>query len=203
MMDEGQNNRCPECGLILYQEVSQCPRCLAPISAASAQPIVEQVYISDRPPKEKKNVKRTATIILVIAVVAILIITMSYQFIIPRLDLKVITVYRESSGLSINVDSKIKNEGTLSLKDFSMNITILNESGGVVARGEHYISSVDAHSEEKFDNIQFYGDQVDPYTINIEIDFESSGRSYSETFRHSSDKYMLMRFEDGISQWGG
>ena len=66
--------------------------------------------------------RRLFLIIFVIAIVACLIIVLSYNYIIPRLEFDVVTEYRESSGLSINVDSKVVNEGTLDIKHFVMNI---------------------------------------------------------------------------------
>jgi len=75
--DEG-TFRCPECGLTLYQPVSQCPRCLLQITPipipASQPPMVERVYmpgLGERHPKEKKNVRRLFLIIFVIAIVYI------------------------------------------------------------------------------------------------------------------------------------
>ncbi|UCE36481.1 MAG: hypothetical protein JSW00_13290 [Thermoplasmata archaeon] len=208
---------CPECGLKLYQPVSQCPRCHLlitpqpitpqPPSQPPSQPaVVQGTYypeMTQKPPKEEKNVKRTMMIILVIVIAACLIIVLSYHFVIPRIELKVVTVYRESSGLSINVDSKLMNEGTLDIKHFSMNITVLNSSNEVVANGVHNVSSVDAHSKKSFDNIQFFGDQYEPYKIVIKIEFESGGKGYSEEYRHKVGKYMHSNFEDKFLKWGG
>ncbi|UCG69406.1 MAG: hypothetical protein JSV09_16820 [Thermoplasmata archaeon] len=206
MMDD-ENPRCPECGLILYQPVSQCPRCLCAIGPLPPEsPMVERVYvpeIAEKTPKERKDVRRIAMIILVIAVIACLILVLSFHFIIPRLDLKVITQYREGSALSINLDSKIQNDGTLDIQDFSMNITIFNTSGGVVAEGDYYLADLGAHSVHKFDNINFFGDQYEPYHIIIAVNFESDGKEYSEVFEHNVKEYILQRFEDKVERWGG
>jgi hypothetical protein len=210
MLGDEVTYRCPECGLTLYQPVSQCPRCLlliTPIPIPPSQPpMVESVYmpgLGERHPKEKKNLRRLFLIIFVIAIVACLIIVLSYNFIIPRLEFDVVTEYRESSGLSINVDSKIVNEGTLDIKHFVMNITVLNSSQGVVARVEHNASSIDSHSTEKFDNIHFFGDQYENYEIVIHIEFESSGKGYSKEYNHGVGKYMRVRWEDTYMKWGG
>jgi len=207
MIGEEEIRHCPECGLTLYQDVSQCPRCLAQLKPITMEtPMMERVYvpeITEKPPKEGKDVRKFVSIIIILIIVAILIIALSYHFLIPRLELKVITEYRESSGLAINVDSKLKNEGTLSIQNFYMNITVLNSSLGMVARGEYNLSDLEAHSSYKFDNIYFYGDQYDKYMILIQINFESDGKDYSKIFDHTVDENMRIKYEDSIFSWGG
>lgn len=204
--DEGQS-RCPECGLIIYKDVSECPRCFVCIKPAPPEsPAVERVYVpepSEKTPKEREDVRRFAMKILIIVVIACVIIALSYHYIIPRLELKVITQYREASALAINLDSKIENEGTLSIDQFTMNITIMNSSGGVVAKGDYFLANLDAHSSHNFDNIYFFGDQYEPYKIMINISFESSGKDYSKTFDHTVEEYIIIRYEDKFMRWGG
>lgn len=207
MMDN-ENPRCPECGLILYQSVSQCPRCLCFITppASPDSPLVERVYvpeIAEKSPKVRKNVRRSVSIILVIVIVACIIIVLSFHFIIPRLDLKVITAYSEGSAMVINLDSKVQNDGTLDIIDFSLNITVFNSSGGVVAKGDYYLADLDAHSSHRFDNIYFFGDHYEPYRITIAVNFESDGKQYSENFEHNVEEYILQSFEDRVESWGG
>jgi hypothetical protein len=206
MMGEEGMGRCPECGLVLYQQVAQCPRCLtqlAPVPSQSA--MVEKVYIPppEKIPKEKMDVGRLATILFVIIVVVIIIVGLSYQFIIPRIEVSTITQYRESSGLSINVDTKIENKGTLEIEHLSLNVTVLNSTNGVVARGDHYVSSIAPHWSKSLDNIQFFGDQYEGYKVVIELSFESSGKSYSENYSHRSGNYMMSKWEDTFVKWGG
>ncbi len=206
MIGEEGNTLCPECGLVLYQSVSQCPRCLAPIAPMPSQPqMVERVYVPEmeKAPKERKDPRRTTMIIIVIAVIALVILSLSYHYIIPRLEINVVSQYRETSGLSINLDSKVLNEGTLDIKHLSLNITIMNSSGGVVARGEHYDASLSAHSSKSFDNIQFFGDQYERYRIVIRVEFESSGKGFNETYTHHVSNAMLIQYEDRYMQWGG
>ncbi len=207
--DEGAS-RCPACGLTLYRPVSQCSRCFAEIPPMPfpppQPPIVERTYIPEmgkRPPREKMSIRRLALIIFVIAVVACLVTVLSYHYIIPRVELNVVTQYRESSGLSINVDSKVVNMGTLDLRQVILNITVLDSSSGVVAEAQHYASSIDAHTTRRFDNIQFFGDQYENYEIVIHIEFESSGRGYSKEYSHNVGEYMLSRWDDTYMKWGG
>lgn len=72
-----------------------------------------------------------------------------------------------------------------------------------MARGDYNLTDLDAHSSHNFDNVYFFGDQYDKYHINVTIKFESEGKDYSETFHHTADKYMLIRFEDKFMKWGG
>lgn len=206
MMGEDGMGSCPECGLVLYQQVDQCPRCFAQLGPVPSQsPMVERVYIPppEKVPKEKKDVKRLATILFVMVVVIIMIVALSYQFIIPRIEVSTITQYRESSGVSINVDSKIENKGTLEIEHLSLNITVLNSTNVMVARGDHYVASIGAHSSKSLDNIQFYGDQYEGYKVVIELSFESKGKSYSENYSHRSGNYMMSTWEDIFVKWGG
>jgi hypothetical protein len=207
MMDDKTFGKCPECGLKLFKQVPNCPRCSAPIASATTQhPMVERVYIPDlgeSGPSEERNVRRTATVIFVIVIAAILLIMLSYNFIIPRTELNIISVYRESTGLVINFDTKVENLGTLDIQHYTMNVTITNSSDGVVAKGDYYVSDLDAHTTESFDNIYFFGDQFERYTIEIWVRFESSGEDYNETFTHTVDENMLIRYEDSFINWGG
>jgi hypothetical protein len=206
-MEGGEVNRCPECGLTLYREVAQCPRCFATIQPSdSLPPMVERIYEpgpEEKAPKEGKNPRRTFTIIFVLIVVAIIVIALAFNFLIPRMDLKIITAYRESSGLSINVDFKIRNEGTLGIQHYSMNVTVFNSSGGVVAEKDYYVSDVDPKTTEKFDNINFFGDQYEKYKITMEIEFESEGKNYDKTFDHTVSEAMQIQWEDSFLEWGG
>jgi hypothetical protein len=173
---------------------------------ASMPPTIQRVYetpASEKAPKEKKDVRRTGTIIFVLVVIALIVLTLTYNFLIPRVELNVITAYREGTGLSINVDSKIQNLGTLAITRFSMNITIMNESSGIVAKENYYLADLDAHSSHGFDNINFYGDQFEAYRISIKIDFESEGGQYSDNYEHTVTGSILQRWEDKFMQWGG
>jgi uncharacterized membrane protein YvbJ len=204
----GNEMRCPECGLILYKEVSQCPRCFAPITpqSASPSPVVERVYEDDvvqKTPKERKNVRRIFIVLLVIVTVICVILALSFYYIIPRLELDVITQYKESSGLSNNVDFKVKNEGTLNVQHFTMNITVLNSTEGIVAEEDYYVSDIDAHTSQKFNNTHFFGDQYENYEITLNVQFESEGKTYTETYTHKVGESMQIRWEDKFMQWGG
>ena len=128
------------------------PRCFAPIGTEAApMPIVERIYEpgpGEKPPKEKKDVRRVFAVIFVLIVVVIIVIAIAFNYLIPRIEVKLISDYRESSGLSINVDFKVKNEGTLGIQHYSMNVTVFNSSGGVVAEKDYYVSDVDPHTTE-------------------------------------------------------
>ncbi|UCE74305.1 MAG: hypothetical protein JSV56_01000 [Methanomassiliicoccales archaeon] len=206
MMGE-ENSRCPECGLVLYQEVPQCPRCFAIIKPPPSEgPMVERVYeeeVVKKTPKERKDIKRTSLILITLIIVICIIIALSYNFIIPRIELNVITRYRESTGLSINLDSKVNNEGTLSIQYFTMNITITNSSDILVAKGDYFIADLDAHSSHNLDNIHFFGDQYEPYRITIKVNFEAEGKDYSENYEHTVSESMYINYEDKFMQWGG
>jgi hypothetical protein len=200
-------NQCPQCGLTLYREVSQCPRCFAPIQPAdSLPPMVERIYEpgpGEKAPKERKNTRRTFAIIFVLIIVTIIVLALAFNFLIPRMDIKIFTAYTESSGLAINLDFKVKNEGTLGIQHYSMNVTVYNSSGGVVAKKDYYSSDIDPKSTEKFDNIHFFGDQYEQYKITLDIDFESEGKNYEKTFNHKVSEAMRLRWEDSFMEWGG
>jgi hypothetical protein len=84
-----------------------------------------------------------------------------------------------------------------------MNVTVYNSTGGIVAKKDYYVSDVDPHTAEKFDNIHFFGDQFEHYKITIEMEFESEGKGYEKTFDHKVSNAMQYRWEDTFSQWGG
>lgn len=210
-MEEKEQIRCKNCGLIIYRYTPECPRCFASIERTTSPETVSVKYTQFSPPpttepKESKlfiNKKRLAIIITIIIIGAVVLSFLSYYVILPRTEIKIVTVYREASGMAILIDTEIENVGTLEIKHFTMNISVMDEDEDVVAEGDYYLNDLASHDSHGFDNIYFKGDQYLDYHITIEIKFESSGKEHSKNFDHTTDEYMWIKYEDQYLEWGG
>ncbi len=210
-MEEKEQIRCKNCGLIIYRYTPECPRCFARIERVTSPEMESAKYTSfahppTAEPKESKlfiNKKRLAILVSIIIIVAVVLSFLSYYFILPRTEIKIITVYREASGMAILIDTEIENVGTLEIKHFTMNISVMDENDDMVAEGDYYLNDLGSHDSHGFDNIYFKGDQYLKYRISIKIKFESSGKEHSKNFDHTTSEYMWIKYEDHYLEWGG
>lgn len=143
--------------------------------------------------KQKKQI-----VIAIIALGIILILLISYLYIIPRTRLTVKTLFNENfSGIAVGC--YIKNSGNRDIKDFSIYMEIRN-STKVVMDSCNYSRKLIEPGEDFFTpNLQFYGDQYEEYTIILEIEFWSEDKLYKETIKHTAKDYLNLKWEDKIS----
>ena len=143
-----------------------------------------------------KQKRQMIIVMMVIAVISILVI--SYIYIIPRTELTVKTIFNENfSGIAVGC--KIKNSGNKDIDDFSIHMEIRNSTKGVMDELNFTRKSIRPGEEFDTTNLQFYGDQFETYTIILEIEFKSDGKSYKDTIKHTAKDYMNLTWDDKIT----
>ena len=164
--------------------------------------------------KQKKDdgklpVKGKKPIIIGILLIVIIIVVANvlYFFVIPRVNLEVITLYNEGiggggTGGMININTKLKNSGTVSIEDLEITITIINETN--FQRGELESSGLTlSPSEDEELKLNFIGNHYLTYYIFIDLVFYANGDEYTKSYSYKTyEDPMNIKFEDDISDWG-
>ena len=113
---------------------------------------------------------------------------MTYQWIIPRTNLEIRTVYHESPGGGgtggvINLNVLLTNWGNREVTDMDCSVRVIDDSGREVAR-----NNINDMSLSRGDNaeikISYIGSQYIDYTIKIEISFSSTGDDFQKDIEH-------------------
>jgi hypothetical protein len=137
----------------------------------------------------------------VIGVVLISFVT--YQWIIPRTNLEVRTVYHESPGGGgtggvINLNVLLTNWGNREISDLDCLVIVRNDQGDEVARNE--IESMVLNRGENAEiKLTFIGSQYVGYVIFIDIEFLSSGDRHGREIDHDTiEEQMNLVFVDNI-----
>jgi hypothetical protein len=124
--------------------------------------------------------------ILVLGIILVAFLT--YQWIIPRTNLEIRTVYHESPGGGgtggvINVNVLLTNWGNRKASSLECSVIITNITGHEVAR-----NNIDDMSLSRGDNaeikLSFVGSQYSDYIINIDVSFSSTGGTKSADIEH-------------------
>lgn len=112
----------------------------------------------------------------------------TYQWIIPRTNLEVRTVYHEApggggTGGTININVLFTNLGNREIKSLECDAVVSVMGGGVVAR-----HSSDPEDLVKGENIEikitYIGSHYDTYLIDLDVSFECSGDSHSRSMSY-------------------
>ena len=123
------------------------------------------------------------------------------------MNLEIITVYNEGiggggTGGLININTKLKNVGTVSIDELVITITTLNSSNYQMHRlisPDNYLSPSEDHEVRQ----NFIGNHYETYYIQINIAFYSNGKNYNKTLSHKTyEDPMNIKFEDEIFDWG-
>jgi len=156
-----------------------------------------------RPPRVISSVERRNIIISLILLVAILS-TVLYYFAIPKINLEIETWYNEPTMGGILVDVTIRNNAPVSLTNFSLTISLYNESGGDVATTTYKRQSIGPWESTSFPSLDVppgemkYNTNFDNYTIRLDISFFYKGeRQYSFEYK-TEEPYMNLFYRSTI-----
>ena len=114
----------------------------------------------------------------------------TYQWIIPRTNLEIRTVYHESPGGGgtggvINLNVLLTNWGNREVSDLECSVRVMDDNGREVAR-----NNIDGMSLSRGDNaeikISYIGSQYVDYTINIDVSFSAKGEDYERDIEHTT-----------------
>jgi hypothetical protein len=151
--------------------------------------------------------KKPVIIGVIVIVVIILVANALYMFIIPRVNLEIVTLYNEGiggggTGGMININTKLKNSGTVSIEDIEITITVMNETN--VQRGDLESTGITLDpSEDQELKLNFIGNHYLTYFIFVDIIFYASGDEYTKSYSYKTyEDPMNIKFEDDISDWG-
>lgn len=126
-----------------------------------------------------------------------------YQWVIPRTNLEIRSLYHESpagggTGGSINLNVLFTNWGNREITEFSGMIIVRDHKGIEVAR-----NSVDGMVLSRGDNaevkLSFIGSQYKEYSIHLDVEFSCSGSTHERTIEHVTiEDQMNLVFVDNI-----
>lgn len=123
-------------------------------------------------------------------VVILLFSFATYQWIIPRTELEIRTVYHEApggggTGGMINLNVLLTNWGNREVEDLDCTAVIRETGGSEMGRG-----IIEGESLLRKDNveivIQFVGSQFNTYDIELSIRFGCTGNTYINEFSYST-----------------
>lgn len=138
-----------------------------------------------------------------IAISLVLIIFASYQWIIPRTDLEVRTVYHESpsgggTGGVININVLMINKGNRRITGLDCMVIVRDLNGKEV--GRNMVEEMDIGNGANTEiSITVIGSQYNSYSINIDLDFETTGGSRERSIQHiTTEDVMNLVFVNNI-----
>ena len=146
--------------------------------------------------KGRRKLKLAAAVVLVIVLVPLL-----YFVVIPRTELTLKIYYNESLLNQINVDSELRNGGTVGVDDITLEISVVNFTDAQMGHQNYSVPSVGSFSApQKLDAITFRGSQYEEYTIIIDLHFSSQGRDFSGHWSHDTEEpWMNQDFTETVS----
>ena len=126
----------------------------------------------------------------------------TFQWIIPRTDLEVRTVYHEApggggTGGTVNINVLFTNLGNREVRSLECDVMISIEGFGVVER--HSLGPENLESDENIEiKITYIGSHYDTYLVDLDISFECSGNSHSDqmSYRTVEDTMNLVFVEN-------
>ena len=146
--------------------------------------------------------KRRGRLMLVVAVVLVVVlILLLYYVVIPRTELTLKVYYNESVLNQINVDSELRNGGTVAVDDLTLEISVVNSTDQQMGEHNYTVRTIAPFSgPERLEAITFRGSQYEDYTIIIDLQFNSGGRAYSGHWSHETEEpWMNQDFTETVS----
>ena len=127
----------------------------------------------------------------------------TYEWVIPRTDLEIKTVYHEGivgggTGGSINLNVLLTNEGNREIEKLDCRITVRERYGGIVT--EKDIEGVSLGKGENTEvMIHFTGSHFSTYVIDLDTSFECRDDTHSDKFVHEThEDVMNIIFVDNL-----
>ena len=159
---------------------------------------VEAEEFGDTAPVKRRRGRLMGAVLIVLVVV---LIPLLYFVAIPRTDLTLKVYYNESMLNQINVDSELRNGGTVAVDGLVLEISVVNSTDQQVGGQNYTVTSIGPFSPpEKLQAISFRGDQYEGYTIIIDLTFRAGGRSFSEHWSHETkEPWMNQDFTETVS----
>lgn len=147
--------------------------------------------------KNNKEIRKKFTKHKKIAAVVILMILLGgvlYYLLIPWVELKVETEFTETVS-GVFVSCELTNTGTVLIEDLNASFNVYN-STNVLMGNATFSDSLIRRWEHAGGFVHYFGDQFEPYKIEITVYFKAGGKGYRSTFEHVAKDHMRLAFED-------
>ena len=129
-----------------------------------------------------------------VAILALLVIFVSYSYIIPRTEVEVETVYH-SSYSALFVQSKLSNTGTKQITELMVKISVWNGTE-MLETDTHYPGILNAKQSVKLPPLLFDGPHSDSYELLIDIEFVVDGEKLTLTYNYEIADYGNLAWHD-------
>ena len=129
-----------------------------------------------------------------VAILALLVIFVSYSYIIPRTDVEVETVYH-SSYSALFVQSKLSNTGTKQITELKVKISVWNGTE-MLETDTHYPGILNAKQSVKLPPLLFDGPHSDSYELLINIECVVDGEKLTLTYNYEIADYGNLAWHD-------
>ena len=129
-----------------------------------------------------------------VAILALLVIFVSYSYIIPRTEVEVETVYH-SSYSALFVQSKLSNTGTKQITELMVKISVWNCTE-MLETDTHYPGILNAKQSVKLPPLLFDGPHSDSYELLINIEFVVDGEKLTLTYNYEIADYGNLAWHD-------
>ena len=129
-----------------------------------------------------------------VAILALLVIFVSYSYVIPRTEVEVETVYH-SSYSALFVQSKLSNTGTKQITELKVKISVWNGTE-MLETDTHYPGILNAKQSVKLPPLLFDGPHSDSYELLINIKFVVDGKKLTLTYNYEIADYGNLAWHD-------
>ena len=129
-----------------------------------------------------------------VAILALLVIFVSYSYVIPRTEVEVETVYH-SSYSALFVQSKLSNTGTKQITELMVKISVWNDTK-MLETDTHYPGILNAKQSVKLPPLLFDGPHSDSYELLIGIEFVVGGEKLTLTYNYEIADYGNLAWHD-------
>ena len=129
-----------------------------------------------------------------VAILALLVIFVSYSYVIPRTEVEVETVYH-SSYSALFVQSKLSNTGTKQITELMVKISVWNGTE-MLETDTHYPGILNAKQSVKLPPLLFDGPHSDSYELLIGIEFIVGGEKLILTYNYEIADYGNLAWHD-------
>ena len=141
-----------------------------------------------------KQVQRKIVAKFVVAVIAILLVSLCYSYLLPRTEVEIDTVYH-SSYSALFVQSKISNTGTQEITDLKVKLSVWN-STDMLSSDTHYPGVLNAKQSVKLPVLFFDGPHADSYELIISMEFNSNDGKQILNYNYKIADYGNLAWHD-------
>ena len=130
----------------------------------------------------------------VVVVVAVLLVSLCYSYLLPRTEVEIDTVYH-SSYSALFVQSKISNTGTKEITDLKVKLSVWN-STDMLSSDTHYPGVLNAKQSVKLPVLLFDGPHADSYELIISMEFNSKDGKQILNYNYKIADYGNLAWHD-------